>query len=251
MNQSVVVAQQDVPMGLSQVERVVDTFVAPTKTFEDIRRNASWWMPWLLSAVLAVLFSFVVLSKIGLPALVDGVVHQSASLEDRLANSTPEQAESIRHSIEMQFRFMYVSPVIFLIIGVIVAGIFLGTANFVFGGRATFGQMLAVWFYGTLPLSVISILTMISVYAGISGDSFNIKNTLGTNIGYYLMNGETPHWLVTLLSSFDIIAIWCAVLRTMGISTVAGIKRGAAAAMVFGWWAIYVLLQTGVAAFTG
>ena len=251
MNQSVMVAQQNVPMGLSQVERVVDTFVAPTKTFEDIRRNASWWMPWLLSAVLAVLFSFVVLSKIGLPALVDGVVHQSASLEDRLANSTPEQAEAIRHSIEMQFRFMYVSPVIFLIIGVIVAGIFLGTANFVFGGRATFGQMLAVWFYGTLPLSVISILTMISVYAGISGDSFNIKNTLGTNIGYYLMNGETPHWLVTLLSSFDIIAIWCAVLLTMGISTVAGIKRGAAAAMVFGWWAIYVLLQTGVAAFTG
>src|ERR1700730_167579 len=220
MNQSVIVAQQDVPMGLSQVERVVDTFVAPTKTFEDIRRNASWWMPWLLSAVLAVLFSFVVLSKIGLPALVDGVVHQSASLEDRLANSTPEQAESIRHSIEMQFRFMYVSPVIFLIIGVIVAGIFLGTANFVFGGRATFGQMLAVWFYGTLPLSVISILTMISVYAGISGDSFNI------------------------------IAIWCGVLLKMGISTVAGIKRGAAAAMVFGWWAIYVLLQTGVAAFT-
>ena len=251
MNQSVMVAQQNVPMGLSQVERVVDTFVAPTKTFEDIRRNASWWMPWLLSAVLAVLFSFVVLSKIGLPALVDGVVHQSASLEDRLANSPPEQAASIRHSIEMQFRFMYVSPVIFLIIGVIVAGIFLGTANFVFGGRATFGQMLAVWFYGTLPLAVISILTMISVYAGISGDSFNIKNTLGTNIGYYLMNGETPHWLVTLLSSFDIIAIWCAVLLTMGISTVAGIKRGAAAAMVFGWWAIYVLLQTGVAAFTG
>ena len=251
MNQSVMVAQQNVPMGLSQVERVVDTFVAPTKTFEDIRRNASWWMPWLLSAVLAVLFSFVVLSKIGLPALVDGVVHQSASLEDRLANSPPDQAASIRHSIEMQFRFMYVSPVIFLIIGSIVAGIFLGTANFVFGGRATFGQMLAVWFYGTLPLSVISILTMISVYAGISGDSFNIKNTLGTNIGYYLMNGETPHWLVTLLSSFDIIAIWCAVLLTMGISTVAGIKRGAAAAMVFGWWAIYVLLQTGVAAFTG
>jgi hypothetical protein len=251
MSESVLVAQQEVPVGLSQVERVVDTFVAPTKTFEDIRRNASWWMPWLLSAVLAVLFSYVVLSKIGLPALVDGVAHQSASLEDRLANSPPEEAASIRHSIEMQFRFMYVAPVIFLIIGVIVAGIFLGTANFVFGGRATFGQMLAVWFYGTLPLAVSTILTIISVYAGISGDSFNIKNPVGTNIGYYLMNGETPHWLVTLLSSFDIIAIWSAVLLTIGISTVAGIKRGAAAVVVFGWWAIYALLQTGIAAFTG
>ena len=29
---------------LSEVERVIDTFVAPSKTFTDIRRNASWWM---------------------------------------------------------------------------------------------------------------------------------------------------------------------------------------------------------------
>jgi hypothetical protein len=28
--------------GLSQVERVVDTFIAPTKTFTDILRNTTW-----------------------------------------------------------------------------------------------------------------------------------------------------------------------------------------------------------------
>ncbi|MGB7554313.1 MAG: hypothetical protein WBM04_08060 [Candidatus Korobacteraceae bacterium] len=33
---------------LSQAERVVDTFVAPSKTFTDIRRNATWWVPWVL-----------------------------------------------------------------------------------------------------------------------------------------------------------------------------------------------------------
>jgi len=95
-------------------------------------------------------------------------------------------------------------------------GDFSGTANFVFGGRATYQQMLAVWFYGTLPLAVISILTMVTVFAGISGDSFNIRNTVGTNVGFYLMYGDTPQWLVTLLSSVDIISIWAAVLLTMG-----------------------------------
>jgi hypothetical protein len=251
MSDSVVVAEQGGTTGLSQMERVVDAYIAPSKTFNDIRRDASWWMPWVLSSLLALVFSYVVLSKIGLPTLIDGVVHQSAALEDRLANSTPEQAAAMRHGMEMQFRFMYVSPVIFLIFALIVSGIFLGTANFVFGGRATYKQMLAVWFYGTLPLAVISLLTIISVFAGVSGDSFNIKNTVGTNVGYYLMNGETPHWLVTLLSSVDIIAIWTAVLLTMGIATVAGIKRGAAAVAVFGWWGIWVLLQTAIAAFTG
>ena len=250
-NATAVMDGQTGAAGLSQVERVVDAFVAPTKTFEDIKRDASWWMPWAISTVLALVFAYVVLSKIGLPTLVEGVIRQSGALQERLAGSTPEQAESLRHGLEMQFKFMYVAPVIFLVIGSIVAAILLGTANFVFAGRATYKQMLAVWFYGTLPLAVISILTMVSVYAGMSGDSFNIRNTLGTNVGYYLMNGSTPLWLVTLLSSVDIIAIWVAVLLTMGVSIVAGIKRSAAAMVVFGWWGVYVLIQTGIAAFTG
>jgi len=237
--------------GLSQGARVVDAFFAPTKTFADIRRSASWWAPYLVAAVLGLLFAFVVLNKIGLPALIDGVVHQSPTLQDRMANGTPEQAEAMQHGMEWQFKFMYAGPVIFLVIGLIVSAIFLGTANFVFGGRATYQQMLAVWFYGTLPLAVISILTMVTVFAGISGDSFNIRNTVGTNVGFYLMYGDTPQWLVTLLSSVDIISIWAAVLLTMGIATVAKIARSSAAVVVFGWWAIWVLAQTAIVAITG
>jgi hypothetical protein len=236
--------------GLSQIERVVDTYMAPSKTFSDIRRDASWWAPFLLMSLLAVLFSYVVLSKIGLPTLVEGVVHQSSMLEDRLASSTPEQAAAMRHGMEMQFKFMYVAPVFLLIVGMICSGIFLATANFIFGGRATFKQMVAVWFYGTLPLALTSLLTIVTVFAGISGDSFNIKNAIGTNIGYYLASGDSPRWLVTLLSSVDVMAIWSALLLTLGISTVAGIKRGSAAVVVFGWWALYVLGQTAIAAFT-
>jgi len=237
--------------GLSQGERFIDAFVAPSKTFKDIRRNASWWLPFIIASVLGLVFAYVVLNKIGLPALVDGVVHQSAPLEERMASSTPEQAAAIHRSIETQFKFMYVGPVIVLIVAFLVSGIFLATANFAFGGRATYKQMLAVWFYGTVPLMLTSLLTIVSIYAGVTGDSFNIKNTVGTNIGYYLMNGDSPRWLVTLLSSVDIISIWAALLLTMGVSIVAGIKRGAAAVVVFGWWAIYVVLQAGFAAFTG
>jgi hypothetical protein len=82
-------------------------------------------------------------------------------------------------------------------------------------------------------------------------DSFNIKNTVGTNIGYFLQGGGSPQWLITLLSSVDIFAIWAAILLTIGISMVAGIKRSSAAIIVFGWWAIYVLGQTAIAAITG
>lgn len=236
---------------LSQVARFVDAYVAPSKTFNDIRRNASWWFPFVIICIVSFIFAYTCLHKVGLPTLVDSVIHSNASLADRIANATPDQAAKIRSSIEIQFKFMYVAPVIILIAALIISGLFLATANFAFGGRARYGQMLAVWFYGTLPLLFISILTIITLFAGMQSDNFNIKNTVGTNIGYFLQGSDLPHWLVTLLSSVDVFAIWSAILLTLGISIVAGIKRGAAAIVVFGWWAIYVLGQTAIAAITG
>ena len=237
--------------GLSQMARVGDAFVAPTKTFEDIRRDASWWMPFLLSALLGLVFAYTVLNKIGLPTLVDGVVHQSSALEDRMANGTPEEIASTRHAMEMQFKAMYVAPAIFLVVAFIVAGIFLGTANFVFGGRATYGQMLAVWFYGTLPLTLVSILTIITVFAGASGDSFNIRNTVGDECG--VLPNEWGH--SALAGDF---AEFGGCDRDLGGAAVdAGdldgggdhAERGSDGGVrVVG---IYVLMQTAVAAFTG
>jgi len=244
------VAATEVPP-LSPVARIIDVFVAPTKTFTDIRRDASWWLPFLLVCIVSLIFAYTCLHKVGLPTLVDSVIHSNGSLADRIANAPPDQAARIRSSIEIQFKFMYVAPIIILIAGLIISGIFLGTANFAFGGRARYGQMLAVWFYGTLPLLLISILTIITLFAGMQSDNFNIKNTVGTNIGYFLQGGDLPRWLVTLLSSVDVFAIWSAILLTIGVSIVAGIKRGAAAIVVFGWWALYVLGQTAIAAITG
>ena len=215
--------------GLGQAERVVDAFVAPTKVFEDIKRgNASWWLPWLLSALMGLGFAYVVLHRIGIQTLVEGVIQQSAVLQEQITNDTPEQAAALRNGMAMRFQYMYVAPAIFLVVGAIVAAILLGTANFVFGGRATYKQMLAVWFYGTLPLTLISVLAVVSLYAGGAEDSFNIRNTVGTNVGYWVMGGGAPVWLVTVLSSVDVIAIWAAVLLTIGVSRVAGIKRGQA-----------------------
>ena len=48
MNDVISVDGQAAGPGLSQMERVVDTFVAPKKTFTDILRSTSWWLPFLL-----------------------------------------------------------------------------------------------------------------------------------------------------------------------------------------------------------
>jgi hypothetical protein len=237
--------------GLSQTERVVDTFVAPSKTFTDILRDSSWWLPYLIGAVVGLTFAYVILHKIGLPTLVDGVIRNSKMLEDQIANATPDVAAKIRGRIEGNFKLAYAAPVLGLVLGAICAGLLLATANFVFGGRAKYKQMLAVWFYATLPLGLFNLLIVISAYAGLTGDSFDINNALGTNIGYYLAGGDSPRWLVTLLSAVDVFAVWIAILLTIGVSIVAGIKRSLAAAVVFGWWFLFVLLKVVGAAVTG
>lgn len=245
-----VMVSHDGPV-MSPLQRVFDTFVAPEKTFTDVKKGASWWLPFLIAAVFGLIYAFTIVHKIGLPSLVDGVIHQSSALEDRLANATPEQAAAIRSSIETQFKLLYIAPVFTLIFGLVSAGILLATANFVAGGKATFKQLLGVWFYGTLPLTLFAILVTLAVSAGLGADQFNIKNPLGTNIGYYLMGGESPKWLVELLSAADIFAIWTAILLAIGISTVAEIKRGAAAAVVVGWWFLFIVLKVVGAAIGG
>lgn len=39
---------------LSEPARVLNTFFAPSKTFTDLRRSASWWLPFLITAVVSI-----------------------------------------------------------------------------------------------------------------------------------------------------------------------------------------------------
>src|SRR5215469_4591785 len=50
--------------GLSEPARIINTFVAPSKTFLDIRRKASWWVPWLLTSIFGLGFAIVLTQKV-------------------------------------------------------------------------------------------------------------------------------------------------------------------------------------------
>ena len=40
-------------------------FIAPSRTFTDLRRNANWWAPFLITAIVSLLFVYVVDQKVG------------------------------------------------------------------------------------------------------------------------------------------------------------------------------------------
>lgn len=235
--------------GLSETQRVVNSFTAPTTTFRDLRRKATFWGPLIIMIVVSIGFSFAVQQKIGWGQVYENVLSQSpaqAAKIDALPNAASVKAISAK--VTAIVSYVYVIPV--LIITAIFALLLWVTVNFGFGGTAKYGQIYAVSFYANLVVEIKYILAIIAIFAGLAPDSFFIKNPLGSNIGYYL-GSDTPLWLRSLCTHIDIFEIWALVLTVIGVSIVAKVSRGKAATVVVGWWIIIILIGAAAAALKG
>jgi hypothetical protein len=234
--------------GLSQVERVVDTFVAPTKTFLDILRSTSWWLPFLLGSLVSYGLMAGISKKVGWSTLVDNQIQASTTNQTQLANATPEQGVAIRSMMQKSFKYGFAAaPAINIIYLLVVTVVFWPTINFVFAGKSTFSQVFSVMNYAFLPSAIKAIIATIVLFVGTSAENFTVDNMLGTSIGYYV---DTPGTLKNFLTSFDIFTIWMLVLMSIGVSVVAKTKRSSGFFTVFGWWFLVIIVKTAFSAFT-
>ena len=233
--------------GLSQAERVVDTFVAPSKTFSDILRSTSWWLPFLLIVIVSAASAFAVDKKIGFNHVTEQAIQQSPKSADQMAQLTPEQ-RATQMSIATVFTkdLTYGAGVIFLIIAAIVALLNWASFNFGLGAKTTFGQNFAVFLYAYLPHLFIGILNVIFVYAGVNTENFDINNPVGTNIGYYMT--DSAHWMKTAMSFFDIFGLWSLALMVIGMAIISRKSKGQSAIIVVGWWLVALLVMAGMTA---
>ncbi len=240
--------------GLSQVQRVTNIFSAPSKTFEDIKRgNTSWWLPWVIMAIVGYLFFAAVSFKVGMQTVVDNQMKMmSEKQQEQMAKAPPEQqAMSAKISLYVTEGVFMGSPVLLLVAAAVVSLVLWGTINFVFGGKAKFGSIFAVWFLAYLPSVFKSLLGIVVIFAGGTPETFNIKNFAPTNVAAFLPVMETNKVLYELASSIDIVTIWSLFLMSMGLAIVAGVKRTSGYTAVFGWWIITILWSVGIAAITG
>ena len=229
---------------LSQGQRVVDTFIAPSKTFMDILRNQSWWLPFIISTVISYGFVFALQKKVGWDTIAANSIKQDPKATEQMANAPAASQAQIMKITTMSIQYgSYASPILILVSAAIISLVLWGTINFLFGGRATFGRVFAVWIYSALPLQILSILAIVTLFAGLDKDAFNINNPVGTNIGFYLPP-ETPQWLSKLATSIDVFWLWTMALAGIGLAIVAKVKKSAGLTAVFGWWALIQIVKT-------
>src|ERR1700676_5563216 len=233
---------------LSQGERIVNTFIAPSKPFTDLRRNASWWAPFLLMIVVSSALVYTAGQKIGFRKIMENQMQAQPKSQERLDKLPADQREQqLERGAKFTETISYVFPVITLIIWLIIATALYATFKFAAGAGVSFKVSLAIVIYAALPLMLKSLLAMLSLVAGMSPDSFSFQNPVATNPGYF-MNPAGNVFLYSVASSIDIFMIWTLALTAIGFTCVSKVKTGTAYAIVFGWWAAFTLLGAAIGA---
>lgn len=233
---------------LSETARLVNTFVSPGQTFADIRRNQSWWVPWILLSVMSLAFVAALSQKVGFEQITRNEMAKSARAAAQMEKLSPEQRDrAVALQTKITAYFSYASPLLSLIGFAIIAGVLMATFNFGAGAEITFKQSMAVVVYAYLPSLISSLLGIVSLFVGVDPEGFNIRNPVATNPAYFM--DPTQHkFLYGAVSAVDVFALWIVVLLAIGYASVSKLKRSTTIAVVLGWYLVIKLAGAGWAA---
>jgi len=202
------------PQGLSEPQRIINTFIAPSKTFEDIHRNQSWWVPFLLTAIVSTCLIFAIDKKVGWDNVVRDLVSSSSSFQQ----APPDVQERQLRGMTIGYKYGgYAASIFILVFALIEAAILMVVFNFMMEASITFKSALAIIFYAGLPNIISAILTIVSILMG-NPEGFNLRNPIATNPAYFMDRTGASKFLYAFVSSFDIFAIWVIVLLGMGFA---------------------------------
>ena len=235
---------------LSEPQRLMNVFFSPSRTFADIRRNARWWVPWLVLAVFSFAASEALDQKIGYEQITENQIRMIPKAQEQMDKLTPEQQQRQIHAraVGTRWIFGYLSPITGLIFLLLCSAALMATFNFGLGAEVTFKQAMAVTSYGLLIRAVHAVLLIGAALASSDPSTFNISNPVATNPAFFLSFADTPKFLYSLLSNIDIIVIWTYVVLGIGFAVVAKKKVSTGIKVMAGWFAFWTLLFAGIAA---
>jgi Yip1-like protein len=235
--------------GLSEPQRLVNVFIAPRKTFADLKRNPSWWVPWLVTAVFSLIFGIVAVQKIDMAHFVQQQIDKSPRQQRQLEQMPPEQrAQSLAIRATITKVTFYIYPLFILIGGLITAAVLMAVFNFILGAEVPFSRALGIVFYAGLPGILRAILLTVSFLAAADPSTIDITaNPMPTNPGFFL-DPQGNLAIYYLASALDIFTIWWVILLGLGFSAASSNRKpstGTALTTMFVIYGIVVLIGLG------
>lgn len=234
--------------GLSEPQRLVNVLFSPSKTFTDLKRNPSWWVPWLLVSIFALVPGILVVQKVDLHRFMEQQIERSPAAQRRLENLTPEQrAKGIDINVGFIKGTIYAYPVVNLVKGLIIAAILLVVFNFLLAAEVPFQRAMAVVFYAYIPFIVYSILLTVSLLVSSDPNTIEIGNPMPTNPAFF-MDPTGNRFLYSIAASLDIFNIWTVFLLGLGFSKASSNRKpdtGTGITTMFVVYGVLVLCTLG------
>jgi hypothetical protein len=223
--------------------RIAGVFFEPGKTFQEIGKKPSWFLPLLLIVVATMGFTIAYGQHVGW----ESVVRQNFENSSRAAQMTPDQKEqAIATGARIAPIFGYMTAVFIPVGYLIMSGVLLGITAMMSAGLK-FKQVFAVICHSGLPSVVFAILGTVVMFLKRPAD-FNIQNPLVFNLGA-MMDPSGSKKLYTLATSMDLFSFWMIFLIATGLSAAAGkrLSFGGALTAVVIPWAVFVLIKSALA----
>jgi hypothetical protein len=246
------------PARLGPFARLTGTLLSPGETFEDVNRKPTWIVPMII-AIATVLASSFFFS--GVNPDWDSIFRNQIKkrMESSNQSLTEEQMDAqVKISKSFAKFFPIIGAVVTPVIYVILAGIFALGLMFI-QAKATFKKILSVVAWSWAAVGIVGmVVTMASLMVRDEESLRSIDPTqaagiVPSNLAAFL-SSDTSAVIKSVAGSLDVFTIWILILMSIGFAAIAGSRKittGKTATVVFGFWAVYVLLKVGWAAAFG
>ena len=238
---------------MSEVATLGNIFFEPGGTFEDLRRKPLFILASIIIALLTTAFAFGLFYKLG----DEGMRRFMNEQFDKNPQAAAMSAEQRQGAIEMQITIgrysRYALPVIMFVI-MLLGGLLYWLGAKAFGGTGGYLHGVSVFVYSWLPPAVISTIANIIVLIFKSPDDIDVaasqRGVVQANLSFLFGSDASPV-LVTLVSVFDLFAIWGWILAAIGLRITNRLSAGSAWAVVIIFALIGVTFRVIGAFFSG
>jgi hypothetical protein len=219
---------------MSAMQRVIGVFTSPQKVFQYLSAKPEFWVPIIITIIIAVVTSFLV---------YDIAINETIQNYEQNENIPDEQRDMILDSIEerRQGAWRYMSILLFPIVGTfvvfaLVALAYLFIGNVILGGKARFKQIFSAFAYSYLILVIVG--TIVKLPLMLSKETINIQ----TSLAAFMSDEASRTALYRFLDGFDIFTIWMLAVFAIGYAVIYRFSQVKAFMGVFVSWILYILV---------
>jgi hypothetical protein len=226
--------------------RIFGVLFSPKPTFESIVRRPTWIVPVILGCIFFIVVVAIFTQRGGWPSFFE---KQNANNSRMQSMSREDRERTEEAQIKIAPKFGYVEGVVIPpIAALIVAGVLMLVFNLSGATKVDFKVSLGIVSYAWVPWLVHAILSVLILFLK-DASAVDLQNIVASNPGA-LLSDDAAKWLVSLLGSIDIFAIWTLVLLAIGYSATNPKKLsfGKAFVLVIIPWIFFIVIKVGLTA---